>query len=94
MKQETNAKITIKDALSVIIPNIIIAMYYGVIIEFYRSDMMLLSIPSIICVSIVSWLVIKTKSVVGTWQRRVGLVTGFAIGYFLALVVINFLSYE
>lgn len=100
MKQETNAKITLKDALSVIIPNVIIAMYYGAIIEFYRSNMLLLSVPAIICVLIVSWFAIKNKisvEAVGTlnsWQQRLVLVTGFAIVYFLGLAVINFLSYE
>jgi hypothetical protein len=100
MKQETNAKTRITDALAIIIPNCIIAMYYSVIFEFYRRNMLLLSIPSIICVLIVFWFAIKNKislETVGTsnsWQQRLVIVAGFTIGYFLALTVINFLSYE
>lgn len=104
MYKETDIKTRIINALPVFIPNFIVAMYYSFIFEFYRRNMLLLSLPSIICVLIVSlivsWFAIKNKITVETvgtsnsWQQRLILVTGFTIGIFLAYSVIYFLSYE
>jgi hypothetical protein len=98
MNQNTDTKKKLTTLIIYVISNFIFLSYGSVVMEFYRN-LLLLSLPPVICVLMVFWLVRKNKislsgaADLNSFQQRLFVVTGFAIGTFVVYCVIYFFTY-